>query len=242
MYKFNYKINSKFYQPQLIEYLMPSSLHEVVPGESWNGSFKWKYLSSPTSQNLLNDIYCDHYLFYVPWRLVWPEWINFITKGDAGNQDTTTVPTQTPILSGLTATDPDEAVANLNYFFCKQKVINDSGSNYAVNALPIWCYYLIWNTYFRASWQGVQAYPTADVYLLGTRHSLNNFHTRALDQTVTPDNYSIGTTTDSVREAFADEQFARLRGFYGDKYTDYLRALGIVTGKLFGRVLEYGSC
>ena len=228
MQRYNHKINGSFHQFNSIGTLIPSFMYEVAPGESWTGSIDLNFLSVPTNEATLNRVFFDHYIFYVPYRLVWDDFPDFIQQRESGMNQDDAISTYVPMMKGVTATDIDEALsAGDNALWIKQKLYEDpqNAGDYGYCALPTWCYYLIYNTAFRQQNQDSVAYPTTVSVLQSAFYENNDFFVKAAREDSQTD-YSIGSTVDSTRSAFAKDAFNKRRDRLGDKYSDYLRTQG----------------
>lgn len=71
--------------------LIPVFRKAVVPGESLSGRVRVDWESEPLSMNLLAGGVASVYAFYVPYRLAFPGWVDFISDP----QDGTVLPTTT---------------------------------------------------------------------------------------------------------------------------------------------------
>lgn len=234
MKRFTYNLSSLFHQNTAPGYLRPVAMFETSPGETFYGSAMLESISDPFAATMLNQAFLDVYFFYVPFRLVWDLWPDFISSKDTGQQYGITVPTQVPICTDTAPTDIDEALA-IGTMFVKQKLFADptTPTNFAINALPLWCISLIYNTYFNRSQSDPVAYPE-DAYDLSawanslrTTKSHRTFHEALAlteeDVTTVPDT----TSVDTLRGSFAEDRFNKIRAFYGHKYVDYLKTLGV---------------
>lgn len=124
----------------------------VMPKETWSMNLEQFVRSMPLLSPVMHrcDVKVD--AFYVPLRLVWDDFVDFITKGSTG-EFTAAIPT-----ISYTNSQPD--VPNLNKVFGTGGLADylnfasvDAivGSNFSrtVNALPFRAYQLIFNEYFR---------------------------------------------------------------------------------------------
>lgn len=227
MQKFEHKINGAFHNHQSVGKLMPTFMFNVSPAESYAGQIDIHSMSAPTSASTLNRIFLDHYVFYVPYRLVWDQFTDFITQRQTGQNEDDSVPTQVPMLKGTNATDPDEFM-DMGWIWAKQKLFADptTPTEYGISALPTWVYYNIYNQIFRLQNTDSLDYPTDRGVLLDARYRNNDFFLKAATMD-SQDETTFSTNIDSLRAAFASDRFNKNRDYYGDKYTDYLRANGV---------------
>ena len=146
MKRFTYPINGAFHGYGFVGRLYPAFFYECVPGETWNGKINCEVLSASTPEALLNRLFSDLYVFYVPNRIIWDEWTEFITQGQTGlDPGDTALPNNPPTLQVADY----ETVVNAN-FWCKQPMFVDNDSNdKSYNAMPFRAYNMIYNTYFR---------------------------------------------------------------------------------------------
>lgn len=62
---------------------IPCVRFPVVPGQSGEIAVDAKFQTSAFTRNLLSDALASVYLFYVPYRLVWTGWVDYITQESA---------------------------------------------------------------------------------------------------------------------------------------------------------------
>lgn len=177
---------------------------EVIPGESVTGTVNTELISDSLVKPVMNRAYLDQYTFYIPFRLLWDGWVEFI-QGNGGTIPTTTC-----------------NIARLGYN-------NKSGDS--VNAFMLSAYNLIWNTFFRDQDESEVALTNAAVQRVSLRQSTFLHRLQEVadydDQTV--DTSSGGFTPHELDVARTQERFNRIRNLYGDKYSDYLATVGVST-------------
>ena len=164
----------------------------------------------------MNRTYFDTYAFYVPYRLLWSDFPEFISS--KANASDATVP--------LITDQPWSFVFEGNIFGVTPP--EDGGG---CNAFNRRAYNLIWQDYFRQDKDETQE-PDLDASLPKTvSFRPSTFHESGLT-TISREDTSIedATTVDDLRSAFATDRFNRLREHYGSRYTDYLAALGVDSG------------
>jgi len=206
MKRFRYGLNCQNMNSGLIADLVPFGFFEVVPGDSISGVTNAHVVSDVTTRLVLNRAYCDLYAFYVPYRLLWSGFPDFISQG------TGTVPTVTDKFEGV---------------YEKEFLI---GSVTATSLVP-WhrrAYNLIWNNFFRRA-DDTEVSEDATGFLKCDYRPTTFFESvtegGAAGQTI--DTSGSTVTVDAVREAFAQDQFNKVRNYYGDRYTDYLATIGV---------------
>ena len=133
--------------------LYPTLTEDTLPGDVWRIQCQVMIRAAPMIAPILEKLEVTHYLFYVPNRIVWPNWEAFIT-GDVtavhpyctqGSQ-----PEQTPNHGSL--------ADYLGFGVVKEGQVYDAAQ---FNCLPVAGYNKIWNEYFA---------PTGDLatYVLDT--------------------------------------------------------------------------
>jgi hypothetical protein len=113
--------------------LVPISCIEVLPNDSFQHEVGILLRFSPLLAPVMHPIEVRIHHFYVPNRLLWTSWEDFITGGSDGN-DTSTIPT-------ITSTT---TVGNLEDYFGIERHAGES-----IIAFPFRAYNKIFNTYYR---------------------------------------------------------------------------------------------
>lgn len=122
-------------------YLYPVNLTEVLPGDSIQLSTSVFLRLAPMVVPVMHPVYMHLSNFFVPSRILWSGFEDFITGGPDG--------TDTSVLPTITLNATNSPVGNLaDAFGIPVQML--SGSNaFTVNALPFIAYYMVWNEYFR---------------------------------------------------------------------------------------------
>lgn len=119
--------------------LIPIGLYEVLPGDTVQQATSLFLRCAPLVSPVLHPVHIRIHHFYVPYRLLWDNFENFITGGPDG-LDVSEFPTVLIPEGGFT-------VGSLaDYFGLPLGAAGGAG----VSALPFRAYNLIWNEYFRA--------------------------------------------------------------------------------------------
>lgn len=118
--------------------LVPIGLTEVLPGDSMQQATTCMVRFSPLLAPVMHTTNVQISHWFVPHRLIWEDWEDFITGGPDGN-DASTFPTIT--FGGGSGA----AVGSLADYLGVPPSVN----NIVVSALPFRGYALIWNEYFR---------------------------------------------------------------------------------------------
>lgn len=129
--------------------LVPCGITEVLPGDTIQQSTSALIRCSPLLAPVMHPVHCRIHHWFVPHRLVWDDWEDFITGGPDG-MDASVFPTIT-IGGGSGA-----AVGSLADYLGVPTGVN----NIEVSALPFRGYALIWNEWYRD--QDLQTVLTVD--------------------------------------------------------------------------------
>lgn len=123
--------------------LVPFYLDEVLPGDTFDVETSFVTRLQTLITPPMDDLFLDMYYFFVPSRLCWTHWKEFM--GESTSAWTSDVEYQVP---QLTFSKSDKTVLQkslLDYFGVP---INPDG-NLSISRLPINAYNLIWNEWFR---------------------------------------------------------------------------------------------
>jgi len=124
--------------------LVPIMCEEVLPGDTWAHTESiMARLATPIAP-VLDDLDLETWYFFVPNRILDPDWEDLIT----GVDDTLVVPTITPLSTDVVT----PRVVRVNSVFDHFGIpIGDftTGPLLEVTAYPIWGYFKIWNEWFR---------------------------------------------------------------------------------------------
>lgn len=118
--------------------LIPIGLTEVLPGDTFDHATSALVRCSPLLSPVMHQVHVKIHHWYVPHRLVWDDFEDFITGGPSG-MSTPTFPTIT--FGGGSGA----AVGSLADYMGVPTGVN----NYAVSALPFRAYALIFNEWYR---------------------------------------------------------------------------------------------
>lgn len=139
-------------------YLYPCYIQDVIPGDSFRVNTQQMVRFSPLLAPMMHNVDFKMDYFFVPYRLVWDEWKDFITGGEDGN-DLPSFPRYSVALSQSTYFQKGELLDYLGVppFESTMSGPQDGGSwsnvantNYQyISALPARAYQLIYHEYFR---------------------------------------------------------------------------------------------
>lgn len=132
--------------------LVPFMVQDVIPGDRFKVGSSHVIRMQPTIAPIMQNVNINKYYFYVPNRLLWSDWEEFITGGVNGTSSV-----DIPLLPLTTDSAADKKVftegslADYLGFPTPQANHSDTGGTnmlYA-DALPFMAYNLIWQEYFR---------------------------------------------------------------------------------------------
>lgn len=126
--------------------LVPVACLEVLPGDSFRHSVSMLMRVTPLVTPVMHPVHVHIHSYFVPNRIVWSSWEDFITDGDG---------------SGVVPTVDVGNNANCRILGQHFGVGRDAAGDLDVNALPFRAYNKIWNEYYRD--QDVQAKATESV-------------------------------------------------------------------------------
>lgn len=202
-----------------IGHLTPFLMMNVNPGDTFSGRIGLLARLSPLKRPLLQDLYVDQYVFYVPNRLLWSGWEDFIAAGP--NDDTAVTPPPTINTQNLSLFRPQNAT--LEFY--------QPWYQYAYN--------LIWNEYFRdAARQAVKAPGDVNAQATGQwpvapkRHYWNELRPEVQTGTsarayVIPGGTDGAVLAVDILKAIAQQKLQMKRATYGTRYVDILRSFGV---------------
>lgn len=123
--------------------LIPFYYEEVLPGDTFNVETNLIARMQPLVAPIMDDIYLDMYYFYVPNRLVWKHWKEFMGENTQSSWYPTTE-YNVPHVS-FQAGHYAPAYSLADYFGYPV----GNGCIYTASQLPFRAYGLIWNEWFR---------------------------------------------------------------------------------------------
>jgi len=119
--------------------LIPVGLTEVLPGDTIQQATSALIRSQPLLAPVMHPVHVTIHHWFVPHRIIWDDWENFITGGPDGD-DASVFPTITFTSGGGLA-----AVGSLADYLG----VPPAATSIEVSALPFRAYALIWNEWYR---------------------------------------------------------------------------------------------
>ena len=113
--------------------LIPIMCHENLPGDIQQQTTEVLLRVSPLNTPVMHPVQVKIYHFYVPTRIVWDDFEDFITGGDDGNDAS--------VYPQITLTPAEKSLADYLGL--------PIGNSLTVSAMPFRVYAKIWNEYFR---------------------------------------------------------------------------------------------
>jgi len=151
-------------------YLYPAFIQDIIPGDSFRVKTQQMIRFSPLLAPMMHNVDFKMDYFFVPYRLVWDEWKDFITGGEDGN-DLPSYP-RVSISNGTTATQYMSKGTLADYLGIPPtqgslsgdvngNAINGgawtkSAPNVELSVLPFRAYQLIYHEYFRDQNVGIE--------------------------------------------------------------------------------------
>lgn len=128
-------------------YLYPFLCQEVVPGDSWKLDNEIFVRSMPLQAPIFHRVNIHTYHFFVPFRLIWDKWEEFITGGEDGLAQPV-IPYYDHGIEGERSAMFDGSLADF-LGYPTMPLGAASLVKQTFNILPFKAYALIWNEYFR---------------------------------------------------------------------------------------------
>nr|DAG31393.1 MAG TPA: Major capsid protein [Microviridae sp.] len=154
-FKRNQKIMTTFDAGELV----PFYVDEVLPGDTFRVNTHAIIRQTTPKYPVMDDAFIDFYYFYVPNRIVWYHWKQFMGEVESTPWLPSTaysVPTIKINRAYTSSNGPKipETGTILDYMGVPTKVVDtktsaDDSEGFEVNALPVRGYVMIWNEFFR---------------------------------------------------------------------------------------------
>ena len=120
--------------------LIPVLMEEIVPGDMFKMRTEVMVRMSPMIAPIMHRVNVYVHYFYVPSRIIWDEWEDFITGGQDG--------TSTPTMPTVTANGAQVGAGTLGDYLGVGQAASGANS-LEISALPFRAYQAIYNDYYR---------------------------------------------------------------------------------------------
>lgn len=184
----------------------------VLPGDSIKGGLQLKFTSDTLAKPVMHSAFIELSLFFVPHRIVWDGWMDFISKA------TGTMPTNNTVM---------------------RRFFRNGTAVFARNELLPRAYRAIYNEYYRdPNFAEETALPT-DVYTVNRAKQYETMARDSAADSATVDTSGATLKVRDIKAAFASDRYNARREMYGDKYSDFLRACGVRPRSMMLEVPEH---
>lgn len=164
--------------------LVPFFVDEVLPGDTRQLSATIMARLTTPIYPIMDNLYLDTFFFFVPNRLVWTHWENFM---GAQNNPADSISYTIPVVN---ASGGGYGTGSLQDYMGLPTIGQIASGNFTHSALPLRCYNLIWNEWFRdENLQNSVPEPTGDgpdtagTFTLLKRGKRPDYFTKALPWT-----------------------------------------------------------
>ncbi len=127
--------------------LIPVLCEEVIPGDTWQVDTELMARAMPMEFPLMHRVNLYVHFFFVPNRLLWDEWEDFITGGEDGNAEPIFPKAPVHHNANISPAGSLSDHFGCGVFYPPQESEIYSGS--ICSTLPLRAYRLIWNEYYR---------------------------------------------------------------------------------------------
>lgn len=129
--------------------LTPVFCERVLPSDDLKISLEAQVRLAPLDAPIMEQLNCDFHAFYVPERLLWEDFEEFITTGANGNQQPVKpfVVFSLPANQNLLYLSPSGLADYLDFPTIRQ--VGPGAPNVSFDATPFLAYQMIWQEYFR---------------------------------------------------------------------------------------------
>ena len=217
--RYRYRMQHTWLTSQDFGYINPIFCQEVTPGDTWGGSSTILVRMAPIDRPVFLQIAINVHFFFVPHRITWEGFEDFIT----GKTDNS----QYPRIDRTQVVTPHYLPAH----FGMGKPTAETNGEYSVNALPIRAYNRVYNQFYVD--QNIQPLLSIDNLTLARSNFPTSDYFSAFRTSVQqgePEKVSVSNNAfdvTDVRNALHRQRFKERRSQFGERYTDYLQALGL---------------
>jgi len=174
----SFDLSHEYKTTQNMGQLIPISVFECVPGDVHKIGIGAVIRAQPLFAPIMHQVKLRTYAFFVPYRILFDDWEEFITRGEDGDSVVTL-----PVFDPDDMTDPAEAVSE---GFLWDYLGYPVGVNVNNDSLPLdfprRAYYEIWNEFFRVTdlQSEVDYINDGNAYKIYNRNWTRDYYTSAL--------------------------------------------------------------
>ena len=129
--------------------LYPAFIQEIIPGDSLRVNSQQMLRFSPLLAPVMHNIDLKMDYFFVPYRLIWDEWKDFITGGEDGDPNTQPSFPRFKLEESRSGFWNKKSLADYMGLPVTEFETGLGTTNTEISALPFRAYQLIWHEYFR---------------------------------------------------------------------------------------------
>lgn len=130
-------------------WLYPIMCQEVIPGDTWKINSEVLCRFAPLTAPIMHRVNLKLNYFFVPFRLIWNDWEEFITGGEDGTSFPVKPYFEVTSLHAKTVMKQGTLADYLGFPTPDENNDPDGSQTFKYDALPFRAYSLIWNDYFR---------------------------------------------------------------------------------------------
>lgn len=217
--------------------LIPALVLPVIPNDRIQYAPTFQVRFAPMLNPVFADIYAKVECFFVPYRLLWVSWKNYITGVDQNGG--TDVDTKIPVVVTTSFREGNEQSPNMldgvrlaDFLgvrgferIVRGHTVTADYKNFEFNCLPFRAYTLIWNEYYRDEFidksitVGVHGTTFGNLYVSSSSYDLSNygiFRRRwQKDYFTTATPYpQLGSDASGVQVSISGTEVSNLKGFF----------------------------
>lgn len=201
--------------------LVPILVQEVLPGDKFKIDSQSLVRFAPLMSPVMHRINCYIHFFYVPNRIIWPDWDKFIVGDDSVPE----VPTY-----DLCASEHNFQTTKLaDYMGLPLGIFLRGNEHEYINTLPFRAYFKIWNDFYRDENLQSEVDIEDDVTIvessLKVRSWQKDYYTSALPWAQKGDPVTVGidlernSPTKAIADTGLDQVRIRIKSVSGTDYT-----------------------
>lgn len=128
------------------DWLIPIGVWDVIPGDVFNFSCTHFCRLATPLHPTLDSLYIDTFHFFVPYRIIWPNWEKFVGAQD---NPADTIDYTIPVIDASTTSTAFSASSIYDYFGLPTVNQSANANTSEISVLPFRAYNKIWNDWFR---------------------------------------------------------------------------------------------